>query len=194
MSIYSRQNVRRRNNIHSRKVAAKLIQIFPSHVPRPDFLTLFGMLAVSSSSKRRRIPPWSRNPTTILGTPRRKDCAQNFRSFRSNLTMSRSFLISAEVLSSTQLIGSSLRSGLLSQTAGLRSETSLFSHLRDGEITYWHRLLPRGRVSSVRYQCAQLSSIAHYYSQQGSPGLQSLPWLLHPMSCREQIWFRTCSL
>lgn len=92
------------------------MQIFPSHVPLPTRLTLPGMLAVSISSKRWTMPRSSRNPTMIFGTPSRKDWAQNLSSFRSYLVTSRSFLISAAVFSSTQLMGSSFLSGLQSQT------------------------------------------------------------------------------
>lgn len=92
------------------------MQMFPSQVLFPTFWTFPGMLEVSSSSRWRKVPCWSRNPTMILGTPNRNDWAQNFKSFRSYFIISRSFLISAEVFSSTQLIGSSFRSGLQSQT------------------------------------------------------------------------------
>ena len=104
------------DDIHSRKAAAKLMQTFPSQDPLPTFFTFPGILAVSSSSSRWTIPFWSRNPTIIFGTPSKNDCAQNLSSFRSYLSMSRSLRISAEVLSSTQWMGSSLRSGLQSQT------------------------------------------------------------------------------
>lgn len=103
-------------DLHSRKAAVKFIQMFPSQLPRPSRLTLPGNPWVSSSSSRRSIPSLSRNPTTILGTPRRKDCAQNLSSLRSYLSFSLSLINSAVVFSSTQLIGSSLRTGLQSQT------------------------------------------------------------------------------
>lgn len=101
----------------SRKLAVKLMQRLPSHVPLPLLFTVLGMFFVSSSSSRCRIPFLLRNPTIILGTPRRNDCIQNFSSFRSYLSMSLSFSISADVFSSTQWMGSSLLSGLQSHTA-----------------------------------------------------------------------------
>ena len=52
----------------------------------------------------------------IFGTPSKKDCAQNFSSLRWNLVSSWDDLISAEVFSSTQLIGASLFAGLQSHT------------------------------------------------------------------------------
>lgn len=106
----------KKQSLHSRNAAAKLMQIFPSHEPLPSFLTFPGILAVSSSSNRCTMPFWSRNPTMILGTPSRKDCAQNLSNFRSYLSISRSLRISADVFSSTQWIGSSFRSGLQSHT------------------------------------------------------------------------------
>lgn len=103
-------------DIHSRNAAAKLIHTFPSQVRRPVLLTMPGILAVSSSSRRWTTPCGSRKPTMILGTPSRNDWAQNLRSFLSYLSMSRSERSSAEVFSSTQWMGSSFRSGLQSQT------------------------------------------------------------------------------
>ena len=100
----------------SRKAAVKLIHKFPSQVPLPLRLTIPGILLVSNSSSLSKIPFLLRNPIIILGTPSRKDCIQNFRSFLSYLNMSLSLSIKAEVLSSTQLIGSSLLSGLQSHT------------------------------------------------------------------------------
>lgn len=101
--------------------------MFPSQEPLPIFLTLPGILAVSSSSKRCTMPFWSRKPTMIVGTPSKKDCAQNFNNFRSYLSISRSLRISADVFSSTQWIGSSFLSGLQSHT---KTVTSVgYSHL-----------------------------------------------------------------
>ena len=102
-------------NVHSRKLAVKLIQTFPSQ----DALFCFtsaGILLVSNSSMDWRIPCLLRKPTMIFGTPSRKDWIQNFSSFRSYLSMSLPLLMLAAVLSSTQLIGSFLLSGLQSQT------------------------------------------------------------------------------
>lgn len=103
-------------HLQSRKLAVKLIQRLPSHEFLPLRLTKPGILFVSNSSSRCKIPILLRNPIMIFGTPSKKDCIQNFRSFRSYLSMSLSFSIIADVLSSTQLIGSSLSSGLQSQT------------------------------------------------------------------------------
>jgi hypothetical protein len=105
-----------RKSIHSRKLAAKLMQVLPSQRFLPRLLTISGILWVLSSSSRIRIPSAVRKPTIILGTPSKNDCIQNFKSFRSNLIWSRSLLISAEVFNSTQLIGRFLSSGLMSQT------------------------------------------------------------------------------
>lgn len=55
----------------------------------------------------------------IFGTPSKNDCIQNFNNLRSYLSMSLSFAISADVFSSTQLMGSSLFSGLQSHTEQL---------------------------------------------------------------------------
>ena len=100
----------------SRKVVVKLMQTFPSQMGFRRFLIIPGIFFVSTSSRRRRIPCLLRKPTMIFGTPKRNDWAQNLSSFRSNLTMSWSLSISAEVLSSTQLIGTFSLSGLQSQT------------------------------------------------------------------------------
>jgi hypothetical protein len=70
---------------------------------------------VSISSTLFRMPSCVLKPTIILGTPSRKDWIQNFISFRSKVTMSLSFRISALVFSSTQFIGLS-SVGLESQT------------------------------------------------------------------------------
>lgn len=102
-------------NLHSRNSAVKLIHRFPSQDLLP-LLTIAGIDFVSSSSIALKIPFLLRNPTIIFGTPRRKDWAQNFKSFRSNLCWSLGWRISSLVFSSTQLIGSSLFSGLQSQT------------------------------------------------------------------------------
>lgn len=104
------------NHSHSRNAAVKLMQTFPSQLPFPSLLTLPGIVWVSMSSSRNSIPCLSRNPTTIFGTPRRKDCAQNLSSFRSNLIFSLSLNSSEVVFNSTQLMGSSFRAGFESQT------------------------------------------------------------------------------
>ena len=103
----------------SRKAAVKLMQRLPSHAPLPCRLTTPGMFLVSSSSILCKIPFWLRKPTMILGTPSKNDCIQNFNSLRSYLSMSLSFAIAAEVFNSTQLMGSSLFSGLQSHTEQL---------------------------------------------------------------------------
>lgn len=103
---------------HSRKPAAKLIQIFPSQSCFPR-LAISGIACVSISSRLVRIPSLVRNPTMILGTPSKKDCAQNLRSLRSNFVWSLSFEIWAAVLSSTQLMGE------VEGLEGLRSQTLL---------------------------------------------------------------------
>jgi len=89
--------------------------MLPSHVPFPRRLTVPGIEAVSISSTLFRIPSGVRNPTMILGTPRRNDWIQNFINFRSKVIMSRSFRMSALVFNSTQLIGPS-SVGLISHT------------------------------------------------------------------------------
>jgi len=104
------------SDAQSRKAAVKLIHKFPFQVFLPLRLTMPGILLVSNSSSLSKMPILLRNPTMILGTPSRNDCIQNFRSFLSYLNMSLSLSIKAEVLSSTQLIGSSLLSGLRSHT------------------------------------------------------------------------------
>ncbi len=94
-----------RADSQSSKADAKLIHIFPSQVPFPRLLTVPGIEAVSISSILFNIPSGVRNPTMIFGTPRRKDCIQNFMSLRSNATISLSFRMSTLVFNSTQLIG-----------------------------------------------------------------------------------------
>ena len=99
------------------------MQRLPSQVPLPRRFTRPGIFFVSISSSLCKIPFLSRKPTTILGTPNRKDCIQNFRSLRSYFSMSLSLSISAEVFNSTQLMGSSLFSGLQSHTTLLTNGT-----------------------------------------------------------------------
>src|SRR5882724_5863241 len=91
-------------DLQSSNADAKLIHILPSQVPFPRLFTVPGIEAVSISSTLFKIPSGVRNPTIILGTPRRNDCIQNFMSLRSNVIMSLSFRISALVFSSTQLM------------------------------------------------------------------------------------------
>lgn len=105
---------------HSRKTAVKLMHMLPSHAFLLFFFTFPGILDVFNSSRRWRTPDLLRNPTIILGTPSRNDWIQNLRSFLSNLAISRSFWISSEVFSSTQLTGRSLTSGLKSHTGVTR--------------------------------------------------------------------------
>ena len=102
--------------IHSRKAAAKLMETFPSQLPFPCLLTRPGMFFVSSSSMWSRMPRFVLKPTIILGTPSRNDWIQNFWSLRSYLSMSLSFSMHAEVLSSTQSIGLSLSVGFCPKT------------------------------------------------------------------------------
>lgn len=94
-----------RINLQSSNAAAKLMHILPSHVPFPRLLTVPGIEAVSISSTLFKIPSGVLKPTMTFGTPRRKDCIQNFINFLSNAMRSRSFRMSAVVLSSTQLMG-----------------------------------------------------------------------------------------
>lgn len=68
------------------------------------------------SSTRCRMPSRERNPTIMRGTPSRNDWIQNLSSLRSKLSRSRSLRNSADVLSSTQFIGSPAFRGLQSQT------------------------------------------------------------------------------
>lgn len=111
-------NNRMGHDLQSRNAAAKLMHTFPSQSCVP-LLTMSGMACVSSSSRRFNIPFPVRRPTIILGTPSRKDCAQNLRSLRSNFTWSRWVEISAAVLSSTQLMEWDGSEGLRSQTRGM---------------------------------------------------------------------------
>lgn len=104
--------------LQSSRLAAKLIHMLPSQVPFPLLLTVLGIEAVSISSIRFKKPSGVRNPTMIFGTPSRKDWIQNFISFLSRLIISRSFRMSAVVLSSIQLIGLS-SVGFESQTRSL---------------------------------------------------------------------------
>lgn len=60
-------------DLQSSNEEAKLIHMFPSHVPLPRLLTVPGIEAVSISSIRFKNPSGVRNPTIIFGTPRRKD-------------------------------------------------------------------------------------------------------------------------
>ncbi len=101
-------------SLQSSSADAKLMHMLPSQVP-PLFFTVPGIEVVSISSILFRIPSGVRNPTIILGTPRRNDCIQNFISFLSKLIMSLSFRISALVFNSIQLIGLSSQ-GFASQT------------------------------------------------------------------------------
>jgi hypothetical protein len=105
-------------NSHSRKSAPKLMHISPFHAGRSWRAIVSGMVAVWISSREERMPCWVRKPTMILGTPRRKDWSQNLRSLRWKFSTSRWLpgRISADVLSSTQLIGVPGWEGLESQT------------------------------------------------------------------------------
>lgn len=107
-----------RKNLHSKKALAKLIHTLPSHC-LPLRATVVGIEATSISSSFWRIPSRDRNPTMILGTPRRNDWIQNLSSLRSKFSLSRSLRMSMEVLSSTQLIGSPALGGFESHTVGL---------------------------------------------------------------------------
>lgn len=105
----------RKKDLQLSNPSAKLMHIFPSHVPRPLRLTVEGMVAVSISSTRFKIPSGVLKPTTIFGTPRRNDWIQNFSSLRSKFTISLSLRMSALVFNSTQL-GGVESVGLVSQT------------------------------------------------------------------------------
>lgn len=118
-----------RADSHSRKEAAKFVQMLPSHC-RPRRATVSGIEATSMSSTRCRIPSRERKPTMMRGTPSRNDWIQNLSSLRSKLSRSRSLRISADVLSSTQLMGSPALGGLESQTAGARKQ-EISCHLSD---------------------------------------------------------------
>lgn len=95
------------------------MQMLPSHC-RPRRATVSGIEATSMSSTRCRMPSRDRKPTMMRGTPSRNDWIQNLSSLRSKLSRSRSLRISAEVLSSTQLMGSPALGGLESQTGRAR--------------------------------------------------------------------------
>ena len=140
--VISRRPQQCRGPIHSRKLAAKLMQVLPSQRFLPRLLTISGMLWVLSSSSRIRIPSAVRKPTIIFGTPSKNDCIQNFKSFRSNLIWSRSLLISADVFNSTQLIGRFLSSGLISQT------NFSISHEDTAQGNASHLRQPHRRLSS----------------------------------------------
>jgi hypothetical protein len=114
----------------------------PFHFALPRLPTIAGMFTVSSSWMFRRMPSLDRKPTMILGTPRRKDWIQNFMSFRSKLSESRSDWISAVVLSSTQLTGAPGSAGFESHT-GIISAQLLPSGTGEGNYdigpTHSHR-------------------------------------------------------
>lgn len=97
--------------------AAKLMQVLPSHVPCPCRFTMEGIFCVSCSINFSKWPSGDRKPTMIFGTPRRKDCAQNFKSFRSYFTSSFCVTGCWAVLSSTHGIGSFGLSGFAPMTA-----------------------------------------------------------------------------
>lgn len=129
--------------------------MFPSQVPFPLLLTVPGIEAVSISSTLFKIPSCVRNPTMILGTPRRKDCIQNFISLRSKVIISLSFRISALVLSSTQLIGLS--------SDGFESHTDSPS-VASTELercSYLHRPPHRESSQCCLFRSSRWSNIEH---------------------------------
>lgn len=67
---------------HSKKTPAKLTHISAFHLGFGCELTISGILCVSISLTSTRMPSLVRNPTIILGTPRRKDWIQYFMSLR----------------------------------------------------------------------------------------------------------------
>lgn len=69
-------------NSHSRNAAAKLTHMSAFQGGFRPLFTVSGMLCVSISSTPTRMPSRERNPTMILGTPRRKDWIQYFMSLR----------------------------------------------------------------------------------------------------------------
>lgn len=153
------------------------MQTFPSQLPFPSLLTFPGIVWVSISSRRNNIPALSRNPTMILGTPRRKDWAQNLSSFRSNLIFSLSLNSSDVVFNSTQLIGSSFRAGFESQTEdGYQKKPQM----RKENDTYWHRLHRQLPIWSFQYQFLQRSNIELYCLQLHELGLRSFLEVWHP--------------
>ena len=127
--------------------------MFPSQVPFPRLFTVPGIEEVSISSTLFRIPSGVRNPTMILGTPRRNDCIQNFMSLRSNVIMSLSFRISALVFNSTQLVGL--------PSVGLESHTCSYQcHTRWRELrTCLHRLHHRESSPYCQFQFSRQNSI-----------------------------------
>lgn len=148
-------------NIQSRNASAKLIHMFPSHVPLLRLLTVPGIAAVSSSSTRTRIPLWLRKPTMIFGTPRRKDCIQNFINLRSKASISRSERGSTDVLSSTQLMPLSGTAGLMSQTVG-RYLASIVSSAHGLTSIYFSAKNHGSLADSSPDYRAVLSVIVHY--------------------------------
>ncbi len=136
------------------------MQRLPSQVPLPRLLTRPGMFLVSNSSTLCKMPLLLRKPTMTLGTPSRNDWTQNFSSFRSYLSMSLSFSISAEVFNSTQLMGPSLLFGLQSHTGWrLACSTSLLFP------AYQHPLRLQWPFLPCRYQSLQLNNTEHNCSQ-----------------------------
>ena len=171
---YEKGWTQRGEHEHSKNIAVKLMHMFPSQ-RFESRLTATGMSCVSNSRTSRRIPACVRKPTMIFGTPRRNDCIQNFNNFRWNFFWSWGFRISAEVLSSTQLMGLSFWSGLQSQTShfeqhsvrlqgvhNVRASTSPPSIRRD---------LPMPVFTTEQY-CAWLSTIASSRSSMTSLGVE----------------------
>jgi hypothetical protein len=106
-----------------------------------------------------------------LGTPSRKDCVQNFSSFRSYLIIPLLSRISADVFSSTQLIGSSFLSGLASQTRShqpiyhcVSPDSSIVDNAALGVFgsVHLHRLRRLSQVSRSLFLCVRLSSTVTY--------------------------------
>lgn len=143
------------------------MQIFPSHVPIPRRLTRPGISCVANSSSRWRMPCSSRNPTMILGTPSRNDCAQNLSSFRSYLSIPLWLWISADVLSSTQFMGLPFFSGLTSQTIlQVQSEYVDVDQARiKASISYLRRPPRRSQAASSLFQSWLPSNIELCCSQ-----------------------------
>lgn len=144
--------------LQSNNPAAKLIHMFPSHVAFPLLFTVPGIFSVSISSILTRIPFWSRKPTIIFGTPRRKDWIQNFISLRSKARRSRSDWGLTEVLSSTQLMRVVGGSGLMSQTGKGLSDAQ--EEVRE---TYRRRLHRRELECFYRIQCGRSIHIGRDY-------------------------------
>lgn len=174
----------------------KLIHKLPSQVLFPRFFTIPGKSFVSSSSTLCNIPSLLRKPITILGTPSRKDWTQNLSNFRSNFSLSLSFWISADVLSSTQLTGLSCPPvGLQSHTDHYtKSGRTIFMILKGFEDADLHPLRLQLSFSIFRSQFSQPSSTGHNCSRSSLHVSRWSPETWSPIHLVSEKEFQICSL